>query len=68
MFPLYGHLKNRMFRDESEFVLFPLWLKTRKGTLTTRNVAFPFVHFRDGPGLKGWPGSRQVYMEGLPRT
>jgi len=54
IFPLYGSLKNRMFRDEAEFVLFPLWLKSRKGTVTTRNVLFPFIHFRDGPGLEGW--------------
>jgi len=54
VFPLYGTLKNRLFRDESEFVLFPLWLKTLERTVTTRNVAFPFIHFREGPGLKGW--------------
>ncbi|MBL9128421.1 MAG: hypothetical protein JNL97_12275 [Verrucomicrobiales bacterium] len=54
LFPLYGNLKGRMFRDEAEFVAFPLWLESRKGTMTTRNVAFPFVHFRDGPGLDGW--------------
>lgn len=54
LFPLYGTLQGRMFRDEAEFVAFPLWLKTRKGTMTTRNVAFPFFHLRDGPGLDGW--------------
>jgi len=54
LFPLYGTLQNRLFRDEVEFVLFPAWLKTRKGTVTTRNVLFPFIHFRDGPGLSGW--------------
>lgn len=54
LFPLYGTLQNRMFRDEAEFVLFPAWLKTRKGTVTTRNVLFPLIHFRDGPGLEGW--------------
>jgi hypothetical protein len=54
LFPLYGTLQNRFFRDEAEFVLFPAWLKTRKGPVTTRNIAFPFFHLRDGPGLKGW--------------
>lgn len=54
LFPFYGTLRNRMFRDEAEFVLFPLWLKTRKGTMTTRNVLFPVVHTREGPGLRGW--------------
>jgi hypothetical protein len=54
VFPLYGTLKDRMFRDESEFVLFPLWLKTVEKGKTTRNVLFPFIHFREGPGLAGW--------------
>jgi hypothetical protein len=54
VFPLYGTLKNRMFRDEAEFVLFPLWLKTVEKGKTTRNVLFPFLHFREGPGLAGW--------------
>jgi hypothetical protein len=54
LFPLYGTLKGRMFRDEVEFVAFPAWLKSRKGEVITRNVAFPFVHFREGPGLSGW--------------
>ncbi|MCC6234596.1 MAG: hypothetical protein IT580_18280 [Verrucomicrobiales bacterium] len=54
LFPLYGHLKNRMFRDSAEFIAFPAWLKTTKGTMTTYNVAFPFIHWREGPGLRGW--------------
>ncbi|MBL9134824.1 MAG: hypothetical protein JNK85_03105 [Verrucomicrobiales bacterium] len=54
LMPIYGKLQGRLFRDEVEFVLFPAWLKTRKGTMTTRNIAFPFIHFRDGPGLNGW--------------
>lgn len=54
VFPLYGTLKRRMFRDEVQFVLFPVWMKSREGSMVTRNVAFPFIHFRDGPGLTGW--------------
>lgn len=54
LMPFYGKLKNRLFRDESEFVMFPLWLESRKGTVRTRNVLFPFLHLRDGPGMKGW--------------
>ena len=71
IFPLYGQLKGRMFRDEAEFVAFPLWLKSRKGTMTTRNVVFPFVHFRDGPGLDGWqfwPLAGHEHLEPSTRT
>lgn len=71
LFPLYGNLRNRLFRDEAEFVLFPVWLKTRKGTMTTRNIAFPFVHFRDGPGLSGWqfwPLAGHEHLEPTVRT
>ena len=28
LFPIYGHLKNRVFRSESEFALWPLYVKT----------------------------------------
>ncbi len=54
LFPLYGTVRNRLFRDEIEVVAFPLWMKSRKGTVTTSNVLFPFFHWREGPGLKGW--------------
>lgn len=30
LFPLYGHLKNRLFRSEIDFLLWPLYLKTVK--------------------------------------
>jgi hypothetical protein len=54
LFPFYGTLKNRFFRDEAEFVLFPVWLKTRKGTMVTKNVLFPLFHVREGPDVRGW--------------
>ncbi len=54
LFPLYGTLQNRFFRDRADFVLFPVWLETWKGTMRTRNILFPFFHLRDGPGLRGW--------------
>lgn len=71
LFPLYGTLQGRLFRDEAEFVAFPLWLKTRKGTMITRNVLFPFVHFREGPGLRGWqfwPLGGHEHLESTTRT
>lgn len=54
VFPFYGHLRNRLFRDESEFILFPLYSKTRKRDVVTRNYVYPFFHRREGPGLTGW--------------
>jgi hypothetical protein len=31
LFPIYGRLQNRFFRDETHFVLWPLYVKTRRG-------------------------------------
>ncbi|HVY71785.1 MAG TPA: hypothetical protein VHH73_17770 [Verrucomicrobiae bacterium] len=52
--PFYGHLKNRLFRDEIDFVMMPLYLKSRKKDVVTENYLFPFFHLRHGDGLKGW--------------
>lgn len=52
--PFYGTLKNRLFRDEIDFVLFPAYSKTRKRDVVTRNYLFPIVHLREGDGLEGW--------------
>ncbi|NGO40126.1 hypothetical protein G4L39_12085 [Limisphaera ngatamarikiensis] len=52
--PLYGHLENRLFRDEIDVVLFPLWSRTRKREVITENWLYPLFHTRRGPGLEGW--------------
>lgn len=52
--PLYGQLKNRLFRDETRFVLWPLWVQTRQRDVVTDNYLVPFVHVRRGDGLRGW--------------
>src|SRR6185437_14944488 len=52
--PFYGHLKNRLFRDEIFFVMFPLYSETRKADVVTDNYVFPFFDIRHGDGLKGW--------------
>lgn len=54
VFPFYGNLRRRFFRDEIEFVLFPLYSRTVKGPITTRNFIYPFVDVREGPGMHGW--------------
>lgn len=54
VFPLFGHLENRLFRDEVDFALFPLYLKSRKNEVTTENYLFPFFHRRHGEAVAGW--------------
>ena len=53
-FPLYGRLKNRLFRDEIRFVLFPLYGQSRKRDVVTDNYLYPFFHLRHGAALRGW--------------
>ena len=54
LFPLYGHLQNRLFRDEIFFVLFPIYGESRKRDVVTDNYLYPFFHLRHGEGLQGW--------------
>ena len=54
VFPFYGHLKHRLFRDEIFFVMFPLYSETRKKDVVTDNYLWPFFHLRHGDGLHGW--------------
>lgn len=52
--PFYGHMKNKLLRDEIDFVLWPMYVKTRKRDVVTRNYLAPFFHLRKGTALKGW--------------
>lgn len=54
LFPFYGTLKNRLFRDEIHFVAFPLYGQSRKKDVVTDNYVYPFFHLREGNNLKGW--------------
>jgi hypothetical protein len=54
LFPLYGRLQGRFFRDEIRFVLFPAYSQTRKKDVVTDNYLYPMVHVRHGDGLNGW--------------
>jgi hypothetical protein len=54
VFPVYGHLKNRIFRDDIYFIMFPGYGRTRKADVVTYNYCYPFVDFRHGNGLNGW--------------
>jgi hypothetical protein len=52
--PFYGHLERRLFRDETDWVMWPVYAKTRKKDVVTRNYLVPFFHLRAGTGLTGW--------------
>jgi hypothetical protein len=52
--PFYGHLKNRLFRDEISYVMFPIYSKTRRKDVVTDNYVYPLFHLRHGDGLTGW--------------
>jgi hypothetical protein len=54
LLPFYGHLKNRLFRSEIDFLMLPLYIKTKKRDVVTENYLFPFFHLRHGDGLNGW--------------
>jgi len=54
LFPLYGHIRDRLFRDEIFFVLFPIYGESRKRDVVTDNYLYPFFHLRHGEGLQGW--------------
>jgi hypothetical protein len=54
LFPLYGRLQNRLFRDEIYFVMFPIYGESRKRDVFTDNYLYPFFHLRHGDGLQGW--------------
>ena len=52
--PFYGHLRNRLFRDEINFVMMPFYVQSRKRDVVTYNMPYPVFHLRYGKGLKGW--------------
>lgn len=54
VWPFYGYLQKRLFRDETRFILWPLYAQTRKRDVITDNYLVPFVHVRRGDGLHGW--------------
>jgi len=54
VFPIYGRLKNVLFRDEIYFVMFPGYSRTRLRDVVNYNYFYPFVNTRHGNGLSGW--------------
>ena len=54
VFPIYGHLKNRLFRDRIFFVMFPAYGQTQKRDVVNNNYLWPFFNTRYGDGMHGW--------------
>lgn len=54
LFPIYGTLKNRLFRDKIHFVVWPLYVHTERKDVVTDNYLFPIFHLRHGNALRGW--------------
>jgi hypothetical protein len=54
VFPFYGHIKHRLFRDDNFFVMWPLYCQTRKRDVVTDNYLVPIFSLRHGDGLHGW--------------
>jgi hypothetical protein len=54
LFPFYGTLRHHLFRDEINFVMFPLYSQTKKKDVVTDNYLYPVFHLRRGDGLEGW--------------
>src|SRR6185295_14642818 len=52
--PFYGHLDHRFYRDEADFVMWPLYVKSRKKDVVTWNMPWPIFHIREGEALRGW--------------
>jgi hypothetical protein len=68
VFPFYGDIYERFWRDEYHYVLFPLYGRTvNKGT-TTRNYLYPFFATINGDkesGFQFWPLYGQASKEGV---
>jgi hypothetical protein len=54
VFPFYGRLQNRFFRDEIFYLLWPGYVQSRKRDVVTDNYLLPFFHLRRGEALRGW--------------
>lgn len=54
LFPVYGHVKNFLFRDKIFFVMFPAYSQTHLRDIVNNNYFYPFVNTRHGNGMHGW--------------
>jgi hypothetical protein len=50
LFPVYGHLHQKLFSDEIEFAAFPVWARTKTGGWESTHVLWPLIAWGDGDG------------------
>ncbi len=70
VFPLYGDIYERFWRDEYHYVLFPLYSRTVKKGTTNLNILYPFFSTTSGDresGFQFWPLYGQAAKEGVYR-
>src|SRR6266702_2978037 len=68
VFPFYGDIYERFWRDEYHYVMFPLYGRTVKKGTTTRNYLYPFFSTIKGEqesGFQFWPLYGQSAKEGV---
>lgn len=68
VFPFYGDMYERFWRDEYHYVLFPLYGRTVKKGTTTRNYLYPFFSSTTGEkesGFQFWPLYGEAAKEGV---
>jgi hypothetical protein len=70
VFPFYGDIYERFWRDEYHYVMFPLYGRTVKKGTETRNYLYPFFSLISGEkesGFHFWPLYGESQKEGVYR-
>ncbi len=70
VFPFYGDIYDRFWKDEYHYVLFPLYGRTVKNGTETSNYLYPFFSRIKGEkesGFQFWPLYGQAEKEGVYR-
>lgn len=68
IFPLYGDIYERFWKDEYHYVLFPLYARTVKNNTTNYNLLYPFFTITAGEnesGFRFWPLYGHAEKEGV---
>jgi hypothetical protein len=71
LFPLYGDIYGRFYRDEYHFALFPLYARTVNKGATTYSLPYPFLSWTTGEresGFQIWPLFGTAAKEGAYRS
>jgi len=70
VFPFYGDIYERFWRDEYHYVMFPFYSRTVKNGTESRNYLYPFFSVISGEkeeGFQFWPLYGQAEKEGVYR-